>query len=148
MMKKSLNILLVAFVALFAFSTDVFAYCPLGPDVTKDLSGLLKIINYAAPLLCIVFSVIDVLKTLTKGDAMGNTRPVVNRFLKRLLYTVILFFIPVLVDQFMIMAGVWDEDGGCSFDASENGSNGQEDSGLTGTVSYVDDLGNSYSINW
>ena len=136
-MKKSLNILVVMLVATFAFSMDVFAYCPLGPDVTKDLHGILKIINVAAPLLCIVFSVLDVLKTLTKGDAMGNTKPVVHRFFKRLLYTAILFFIPILVDQFMIMTGVWDEEGGCDlFNPSENG---QEDSDLTDPVAVVFD---------
>lgn len=124
-MKKSLNILLIGVLAYLTFSMDVYAYCPLGPDVTKDLHGLLKIINYAAPLLCIIFSVIDVLKTVTKGDVVGGTKPVVFRLLKRMMYTVILFFIPVLVDQFMVMSGVWDQDGGCDLESPEDNGHGE-----------------------
>lgn len=115
MMKKCLNILLVILVASFLFTGDVFAACPLGPDVTKDLHGLLKIINYLAPLLLIGFSIIDVVKGLSQDDAFKGSKDIVKRFLKRMLYTIILFFIPVLVDVFMQMAGVWDSDGGCDF---------------------------------
>ena len=115
MMKKSLNIVLVALFASFLFTSDVFAACPLGPDVTKDLHGLLKIINYLAPLLLIGFSIVDVVKGLTNDDSFKSSKAIVQKFLKRLAYTILLFFIPILVDVFMQMAGVWDSDGGCDF---------------------------------
>ena len=124
-MKKHINVILLILIAMFGFTGSVYAVCPLGPDVTRDLHGVLKIINYAAPLLLIVFSIIDVLKAITKGDAQGNVKAVRDKFLKRLLYTAILFFIPILVDQFMIMADVWDSEGGCDlFTPVDNGQDG------------------------
>lgn len=146
---KKLNLLVVILITMFAFSGTVYAVCPLGPDVTEDLHGLLKIFNYAAPLILIVFSIIDVLKTITKGDAVGNVKSVRDRFLKRLLYTVILFFIPILVDQFMIMAGVWDSEGGCDlYNPVENGQDGTPGGGDgSGTTRTTTTVGSCESLN-
>ena len=123
---KLLNLLVFTFGVTFMFSQSVYAYCPLGPDVTKDLYNVLKIINYAAPLLCIVYTTIEMIKSLSKGDIQGDLKPLAKKFLKRLMYTAILFFLPILVDLFMQLAGVWGEDGGCDLQAAT--SNGVEDS--------------------
>ena len=40
------------------------------------------------------------------------------RLVKRLIIAVILFFLPVLVNQIMIMANIWDENGTCDFSKS------------------------------
>lgn len=119
--------------AFFAFIILVFpmtvlaeeGYCPLGPDVTKDLYGLLKIFNIVAPILCISLSVYEVVKTITKGDASTDMKKIATRFGKRVIYTVLLIFLPLLVDQVMQIADVWGANGTCELSSSsENGSNG------------------------
>lgn len=127
MKNKSFKLLIFALVMSFGFIPNVYAYCPLGPDVTKDLYGVLKIINYAAPIICIAFTILDLIKSLTKGDSEAELKPVAMKLGKRLAYTIILFFIPMLVDQFMQLAGVWGEDGGCDLQNPGTPSETEED---------------------
>ena len=87
--------------------------CPLGPDVTKDLYGALMILKIIAPLLCIGLSVFDAIKAVAKGDPSTDLKKVAIKFLKRMMYAIILFFIPVLVDLFFQMADVWGANGTC-----------------------------------
>lgn len=112
--KKS-HFLLIGIICLFALiSPNVYAAsCPLGPDVTKDLYGALKIIRIVAPLLVIAYSTLDTIKALTKGDGGSELKKVAQKFGKRCIYAVILFFLPMLIDLFMQMADVWDANGDC-----------------------------------
>lgn len=122
--RENIFYILFAFSMLFVFTVNVYASCPLGPDVTEDLHGVLKIFNILAPLICIVFSIIEMVKALTKGDAEGELKTVAKRFGKRMIYTLLLAFIPVLVDEVMIMAGFWDREGKCDLNVfQENGVN-------------------------
>ena len=94
--------------------------CPLGEDVTKDLYGLLMILKIVAPLLCIGLSVFDAIKAVAKGDPSTDLKAVAKKFLKRMMYALILFFIPVLVDLFFQMADVWGANGTCDLMNPEN----------------------------
>lgn len=107
----------IIFVFSFFLVSDVYAACPLGEDVTKDLYGVLKIFQIAAPILCIAYSTFDVVKTVAKGDAESEMKKVAQKFGKRLIYTVLLFFLPLLVDQVMQIADVWGVNGTCDFTA-------------------------------
>lgn len=116
MQKKEKSHILLAILTVSAVfvSTNVYAgSCPLGPNVTKDLYGALKIIRIVAPLLVIVYSTLDTIKALTKGDGGAELKKVAQRFGKRAIYAVILFFLPMLIDIFMQMADVWDANGNC-----------------------------------
>lgn len=103
--------------------------CPLGADVTKDLYGALKIFKIAAPLLVIGFTIIEFVQALAKGDITAELKKLSKRLLKRCVFAVILFFLPVLVNQIMQLANVWDENGTCDFsdeiqyNASDNNNN-------------------------
>lgn len=88
-------------------------YCPLGPDVTKDLAGALKIFKILAPILVIGLSIFDAIKASVMGDVESDMKKVAKRFIKRLCFAAILFFLPVLVDQLMQMMNVWDSHGRC-----------------------------------
>lgn len=112
--KKS-HFLLIGIISLIALvSPNVYAAnCPLGDDVTRDLYGALKIIRIVAPLLVIAFSTLDTIKALTKGDGGSELKKVAQKFGKRCIYAVILFFLPMLIDLFMQMADVWDANGNC-----------------------------------
>ena len=87
--------------------------CPLGPDVTKDLYGALMILKIIAPLLCIGLSVFDAIKAVAKGDPSTDLKKVAIKFIKRMMYAIILFFIPVLVDLVFQMVDVWGANGTC-----------------------------------
>lgn len=120
-MKNKNLIYYIATILVFSFLLvpDVLASCPLGEDVTKDLYGILKILQIAGPVLCIAFSTLDVVKTVAKGDAEADVKKVAQRFGKRMIYTVLLFLLPVLVDQVMQIADVWGVNGTCELTAPE-----------------------------
>jgi hypothetical protein len=107
------HVLIVVIISLIFVGNNVYAYCPLGPDVTKNLYGLLMILKIVAPFLCIGLSVFDAIKAVTKGDPAGDLKIVFKRFIKRMIYAILLFFIPVLVDIFFQIADVWDANGTC-----------------------------------
>ena len=112
--RKSHILLAILIVSGILMSTNVYAgSCPLGPDVTKDLYGALKIIRIVAPLLVIIYSTLDTIKALTKGDGGAELKKVAQRFGKRAIYAIILFFLPMLINIFMQMADVWDANGNC-----------------------------------
>lgn len=95
--------------------SELYTGCPLGKDVTKDLYGALKIFKIAAPLLVIGFTIIEFVQALAKGDIAAELKKLSRRLLKRCIFAVILFFLPVLVNQIMQLANVWDENGTCDF---------------------------------
>lgn len=121
-MKKSNILYYIATILVFSsfLMPEVFAWCPLGEDVTRDLYGVLKIFQIAAPVLCIVFSTLDVVKTVAKGDADAEMKKLAQKFGKRMIYTVLLFFLPILVDQVMQIADVWGVNGTCDLTAPES----------------------------
>ena len=105
----------------------------------KKEKTLLKIFNFLAPLLCIVFSIIELIKAITKGDAEGESKVVAKRFGKRMIYTLLLAFIPVLVDEVMTMAGFWNENGKCDLNVfEENGASGVNGTTTTRRQSVAD----------
>lgn len=107
-------------------STNYDTNCPLGEDVTKDVYGLLKIIKIIAPLLVIALTIFEGVISLTKGDIQSDMKKLYMRLIKRVIYAVILFFLPVLVNQIMIMADVWDANGTCDFSNSVEYNNESE----------------------
>ena len=124
--KRIFNYVLIIIIGLMIFNISVNAAglsnsfilgadCPLGENVTKDLSGALRIFKIVAPILCIAFSVIEAIQAITKGDAATDLRRVAIRFGKRMIYTVLIFFLTILVDAVMQLLNVWDADGQCSF---------------------------------
>lgn len=92
--------------------------CPLGVDVTKDIYGLLKILKIAAPLLVVGLTIFEFVKAIARSEIDGEAKKLGMRLVKRLIIAVILFFLPVLVNQIMIMANIWDENGTCDFSKS------------------------------
>lgn len=125
-MKKKLGMFII--ILILIFPVTVLAEegsCPLGPDVTKDLYGALKIFNIVAPVLCIGLSIYEAVKAITKGDASTDLKKVAGRFGKRVIYTIILIFLPLLVDQMMQIADVWGANGTCDLTVSKD--KGSED---------------------
>lgn len=116
-MKKKqifINSVLILLLTSFFLIGTVDAACPLGPNVTKDLSGALKIFRIAAPLLVIALTIIEGIRAVASGNADAELKKVSKRFLKRVIFAVLLFFIPVLIDQLFILLDIWDVNGTCT----------------------------------
>lgn len=95
--------------------SEYYTGCPLGKNVTKDIYGLLKILKIVVPILVIGLTILEGVQAVAKGEIAGEEKKLAIRFVKRLIIAVILFFLPVLINQIMIMANIWDENGTCDF---------------------------------
>ena len=62
-----------------------------------DIREVFKIFKIVAPVLVIIFSIYDFIKAFT-GKVEGETPKAFKRFLKRLVFAMILFFLPTLID--------------------------------------------------
>lgn len=119
-MKKKMFMLIVLAILLSPTVVLADGNCPLGPDVTKDLYGALKIFNIAAPILCIGFSIYEAIKAISSGDAAKDMKKIATRFGKRVIYTIILIFLPILIDQVMQIADVWGVNGTCDLSTAQS----------------------------
>lgn len=137
--RKNIFKISVFFITLFSCIGIVNAEgtCPLGPEVTKDLYGVLKIFRIAAPILVIGLSSLEAVRAITKGDGGSDMKKVAQRFGKRAMFAVLLFFLPVLVDQFMQLADVWDANGTCDFEVEQK--NPKEECEYEGNI-WIEEL--------
>ena len=113
-MKKYSKFVIIFLIMLFPITA--YAGCPLGPSVTGDLSGALKIMRILAPVIVIIYSFKDGVQALYGKDIDANSKAVYKKFLKRIAYAVLLFVIPVIVDLLMQVMNVWDETGHCTIE--------------------------------
>ena len=119
-MKKNIkSIIVILVLGLIFVPTVAFANatCPLGEKVTGDIAGALKIFRILAPLLTIGYSIYEGIKALVNGNIDAESKKIYTRFIKRVVYAVLLFVIPVLVDVLMQAMDVWDAQGHCQIDS-------------------------------
>ena len=114
---KSIIVILVLGLILIPNIAYANATCPLGEKVTGDISGALKIFRILAPLLTIGYSIYEGIKALVNGNIDAEGKKIYTKFIKRVVYTVLLFVIPVLVDVLMQAMDVWDAQGHCQIDS-------------------------------
>ena len=81
----------------------------LGPINDKNslahfLQDVFNLIKYAGPVLCIALSVIEFIKAIASQDKDALIKAT-QRTLKRLIYALILFFIPGLINFFFELLG-------------------------------------------
>ena len=112
-MKKHFKLFITILIMALFIPTFAHAWCPLGDDVTKDLVGVLRIMKILAPLLVVVYSTYDAVLALTKGEIDKEQKTLFNKFVKRVAAALLLFVIPLLVDQMMQLMNVWDDTGHC-----------------------------------
>ena len=75
---------------------DVDCSAILPHEVQEVLKNILTFVKYAGPILVVVLTIIDLIKAAVSGDA-GEMKKVSNKFIKRLIAAILLFFIPILV---------------------------------------------------
>ena len=95
MKKKTINIICLIYLCMFAFNTIVFAAgysfdCDSFGDLKTDIQNFFNFFKILVPLLVIGLSTFDLKKAFT-------------RLIKRLVCAVILFFLPVILELLMNM---------------------------------------------
>ena len=70
------------------------------------LAKLLEIIKFAGPILVVVMTIVDLIKVLANGKNDELTKLGVKT-LKRLIYAIMLFIIPSLLDWTFKLVGIY-----------------------------------------
>ena len=85
---------------------DVATECEevIDAEVYEFLQQIFNVIKYAGPLLCLVFSVIDFVKAAASQDKDALTKAGKTTG-KRVVYALILFFIPTLINFLFPLLG-------------------------------------------
>ena len=109
-MKK--NIFIIGILCLLVTATNVYAAdCAiLGPNVTKDVLNILKALQSLGPVLVLAYTTYEVVKEIGCGELQKEAKKMAKKFMKRCIYAILLFFVPVLVNQIAQLAGIWSED--------------------------------------
>lgn len=76
-----------------------------GTEVQIIFNNILKIIQYAGPILVAIFTIIDLIKAFVSGDD-GELNKVFKKFIKRLIAAALLFFLPILVRLIFEITGL------------------------------------------
>ena len=100
-----LNLTTVNAASMFSL-LDVASECSevIDAEVYEFLQQIFDVIKYAGPLLCLVFSVIDFVKAAASQDKDALTKAGKTTG-KRVVYALILFFIPTLIDFLFPLLG-------------------------------------------
>jgi hypothetical protein len=100
-----LNLTTVNAASMFSL-LDVASECTevIDAEVYEFLQQIFDVIKYAGPLLCLVFSVIDFVKAAASQDKDALTKAGKTTG-KRVVYALILFFIPTLIDFLFPLLG-------------------------------------------
>ena len=121
-MKKKRNyilLFLLIFLLLFGvtkvYAADNFTKLTCSDSLLGDLDDpnhpayylkvALKFIKYGGVLACIAFTVIDFFKTLISSEKDGYQK-VIQRSVKRLIYAIIIFFLPYLIENLLDALGI------------------------------------------
>lgn len=72
--------------------------CPFGDDVLKDIAGAWKIVKIIVPIIALVLSMFELIKTVAKGDPNADLKKVGIRFGKRVALVIILFSVISIVN--------------------------------------------------
>ena len=88
------------------YMLDVAAECEeiIDAEVYEFLQQIFDVIRYAGPLLCLVFSVIDFIKATASQEKEALTKALKTTG-KRVIYALILFFIPTLINFLFPLLG-------------------------------------------
>ncbi len=123
MYRKLLLILVVFISSFFVFNNDVKAldntyeisYVLEGrtadecegvfdEEVIEFLQQIFNVFKYAAPLLCLALSIVDFLKAVASQDKDALTKAA-KTTAKRIVYAIILFFLPNLINFLFNLLG-------------------------------------------
>jgi len=97
---KVLKCIMLAYLVMFGINEIVFAAgmnCSSLGDLKTDMQNVFNFIKIVVPLLVIGLSSFDFIKAIT-GKNDRDIKKAFNRLLKRFLYAILLFFLPVILE--------------------------------------------------
>lgn len=77
----------------------------LGGEMTKVVNNIFKTVQYAAPILVAVFTIIDFAKAALTGEA-DDMKKASQKFPKRAICAILLFFVPLICSMIFSIAGI------------------------------------------
>ncbi len=77
-------------------ANDTMQMCCNMRPFLNILRYVIVIIQFSVPLLLIILGTVDMFKAMTKGDEKENKK-IIDTFVKRLIYGVVIFIVPFLV---------------------------------------------------
>lgn len=84
---------------------DINTYCEkLEPFISIIKTGLIPIINIGIPVVLIVLGAVDFGKAIVGGDEK-STKEAQNNFVKRIIYGVAIFFVPLIISLVFTLVG-------------------------------------------
>ena len=97
-MKK---IKLMIITILIFITSNVYAnQCSALGNILKDLQGVFAAAKILVPILVVVMSAYDFIKAIT-GKVDGEIKTAFTKFTKRLIFAVIFFFLPSILNFFL-----------------------------------------------
>ena len=105
--KNIIYIFMLLYLVLFGFKNIVFAEglsCDSWGNLKTDLQNIFNFAKILVPLLVIGLSTYDFIKAITSKEAK-DIKKAFNILLKRLLYAIIFFFLPVLLNFLLELVG-------------------------------------------
>lgn len=107
MKKRIFNIICLIYLCMFAFNTIVLAdnnsfNCQSFAEIKVDIQNFFNFFKIVVPLLVIGLSSYDFIKAITEKDDK-DIKKAFTRLMKRLIYAIILFFLPVILNLLMNM---------------------------------------------
>ena len=107
--KKLIHLFMIIYLMLFGFKTIVLAdngglSCDSWGDLKNDIQNVFNFLKFAVPLLVIGLSSYDFVKAVAAKDNK-DVKKAFQRLLKRFLYAILLFFLPVLINFLLELAG-------------------------------------------
>ena len=105
--KKIFHFLMFLYLIMFGFKTIVFAEglsCDSWGDLKRDMQNVFDFAKVLIPLIVIGLSSYDFIKAITSKEAK-DIKKAFNILLKRFLYAVLFFFLPVLLNFLLEMVG-------------------------------------------
>lgn len=104
---KFLKYILIAYLIMFGLNKVVYAAqisCDSFGDFKTDLQNVFNLIKIIVPLLVIGLSIYDFIKAVTAKDDK-DLKQAFQKMIKRFIYAVILFFLPVLLNLILDLVG-------------------------------------------
>lgn len=105
--RKYLYIFMCLYLVMFGFETIVSAAglsCDSWGDLKRDLQNIFNFAKIVIPLLVIGLSSYDFIRAITSKEAK-DVKKAFNTLLKRFLYAIIFFFLPVLLNFLLDLIG-------------------------------------------
>jgi len=105
---KIFKYMFCVYLILFSFNQAVFAAskisCSSFGDFKTDLQNLFNLLKIVVPLLVIGLSIYDFIKAVTAKDDK-DLKQAFQRLIKRCIYAIILFFLPMLLNLLLDFIG-------------------------------------------